>query len=526
VTDGALASALRALPEYLGYHVLLSAAALALGMLLSLPLALSASRSPRLRWPLLSFVSLVQTIPGLALMALFYPILLALSLASVSLIGRGFSALGFLPALLALTLYSMLPMVRNIVTGFANLDPALIEAAHGVGSAGARRLWRVGGPWFAPAAGAGRRAAAVWVIGTATLATPVGQTSLGNYIFSGLQTENWVWVLFGCAISAILALIVDQLLALIESGIARRRKPRILAGGAALLIGVLAAAFTVLMPASRPGYVVGAKHFTAPSVLAALIGQRIEAAGLASTLRSGLGWAGVLSSFLTGHPDSLMDYSGTIWANVMRRTDNPPREAMLREMAEWLKREHDIVLVGPLGFENAYALAMRGDRAETLGIRSIADLAAHAPSLSIGSDYEFFARPEWRSLRDGYGLRFGRRREFQSTFMYRALADGDVDVISAFSSDGRIEADRLIVLDDPQQRIPPYDAILLISPRRAQDKALLSALESLVGAIPVRRMRQANFMVDRPREAVSPAAAARWLDSQSSSSPRENRIDD
>src|SRR3546814_20812707 len=110
---------------------------------------------------------------------------------------------------------------------------------------------------------------------------------------------------------------------------------------------------------------------------------------------------------------------------------------------------------------------MRGDRAEALGIRSIADLTRHAPRLTSGSDYEFFARPECANLRNGYGLRFGGVREFQSTFMYRALADGDVDVISAFSSDGRIEADRLTVLEDPQRRIPPSEAIVLISPERA-----------------------------------------------------------
>ncbi|MCW5619845.1 MAG: hypothetical protein KIS79_01890, partial [Burkholderiales bacterium] len=122
------------------------------------------------------------------------------------------------------------------------------------------------------------------------------------------------------------------------------------------------------------------------------------------------------------------------------------------------------------------------------------------------------------ALRDGYGLRFGRMREFQSTFMYRALTDGDVDVISAFSSDGRIEANRLTILEDVRQHIPPYDAIVLVSPGRAQDKALLAVLEPLVGAIPVRRMQQANFMVDRPQEAISPAAAARWLGSQISAS--------
>lgn len=509
--DGPLASALRVLPEYLGYHILLSAAALALGILLSLPLALTASRNARLRWPVLSFVSLVQTIPGLALMALFYPLLLALSLLSTSITGHGFSALGFLPALLALTLYSMLPIVRNIVTAITNLDPTLIEAAHGVGMTGRQRLRRVELPLIAPMTMAGIRTAAVWVIGTATLATPVGQTSLGNYIFSGLQTENWVWVLFGCAISAALALIVDQLLALIESGIARRTRFRIWTGGLILLTGVLIAAFTVLAPTSRSNYVIGAKNFTEQYILAELIGQRLERAGHRSTMRSGLGSAVVFRALAESDIDVYVDYSGTIWANVMRRTDHPPQEIMLREMTEWLKSEHGITLVGSLGFENAYALAMGEDRAEALSIRSIADLARHAPRLTIGSDYEFFARPDWTALRDGYGLRFGRVREFQSTFMYRALADGDVDVISAFSSDGRIEADRLVVLEDPQQKFPPYDAIVMISPKRAEDRDFIAVLEPMVGAIPVRTMRQANFMVDRPSQATSPAAAARWL---------------
>jgi osmoprotectant transport system permease protein len=511
IMDGPLASALHVLPEYLGYHILLSAAALALGILLSLPLALTASRKARLRWPLLSFVSLVQTIPGLALMALFYPILLALSMIAVKITGQGFSALGFLPALLALTLYSMLPIVRNIVTGIANLDPVLIEAAHGVGMTGRQRLLKVELPLVAPVAMAGIRTAAVWVIGTATLATPVGQTSLGNYIFSGLQTENWIWVLFGCGVSAGLALIVDQLLGLIETGIARRRAVYIWSGGLVLLAGTLVAAFTVLTPASRPGYVIGAKNFTEQYILANLIGQQLDENGLGSTIRSGLGSAVVFRALTQNDIDVYVDYSGTIWTNVMRRTDHLPRDVMLREMAEWLKREHGITLVGPLGFENAYALAMRGDRAKALGVHSIADLARHAPRLTIGSDYEFFARPEWTGLRDGYGLRFGRAREFQSTFMYRALADGDVDVISAFSSDGRIEADALTVLDDPQQHIPPYDAIVMTAPNRADDTRLLSILKPLIGAIPVQKMRQANYMVDRPENATSPAAAARWL---------------
>lgn len=123
--DDRLAAAWSRLPEYLAQHVLLSACALTLGVLISLPLAIVASRSPRLRWPVLAVASLIQTIPSLALLALFYPILLAASALSQKLLGTGFSALGFLPSLLALTLYAMLPIIRNTVTGLAGVDPAV-----------------------------------------------------------------------------------------------------------------------------------------------------------------------------------------------------------------------------------------------------------------------------------------------------------------------------------------------------------------------------------------------------------------
>lgn len=508
------ASALRVLPNYLGNHVLLSAAALALGLAISLPLALTASRHASLRWFVLTFVSLVQTIPGLALMALFYPLLLALAVLTKSVFGQGFSAFGFLPALIALTLYSMLPITRNIVTGIANLDPALIDAARGVGMTDRQQLLRVELPLVAPVMMAGIRTAAVWVIGTATLATPVGQTSLGNYIFSGLQTENWIRVLFGCGVSAALALAVDQLLGLIEGGVARRSQWRILAGAAVLLFGVGLAGAAVTGTAARPSYVIGAKNFTEQYILASLIGQRLENRGFTVEQRSGLGSAVIFRALAKNDIDVYVDYSGTIWTNVMGRTDHPPRDVMLEEIAAWLRRERGVVLVGALGFENAYALAMRGDRAEAMGIKSIDDLARHAPALSIGSDFEFFARPEWTSLRDGYALHFGRRREFQSTFMYRAVVTGEVDVISAFSSDGRIEADKLFVLDDPKAKIPPYDAIVLISPKRAKDRNLREALKPLIGNISVQSMRKANFMVDRQEAAITPRAAAQWLAAQ------------
>lgn len=508
-----VAAAWRVLPDYLSEHIILSASALLLGLIISLPLAILAIRSRRVRWLVLAFASLVQTIPSLALLALFYPLLLALAALSERAFGYSFSALGFLPSLLALTLYSMLPIIRNAVTGVVNLDRDIIEAARGVGMTPRQRLLRVELPLAAPIIMAGIRTAAVWVIGAATLSTPVGQTSLGNYIFSGLQVENWVSVLFGCVAAATLALLVDQLLGLIESGTARRSRWRVLVGLGGLLAGVIIAVAPRLT-ASSAAYVVGAKNFSEQYILAELIASRIEQQGSSVSRSDGLGSVIAFRALARNEVDVYVDYSGTIWANVMQRTDSPPREAMLREMSEWLRRERGVTLLGSLGFENAYALAMRRDHADSLGIHSIDDLAQHAAQLRMGGDLEFFVRPEWHALQRGYGLKFKEQRQFQPTFMYKAVVGGEVDVISAFSSDGRIAADDLVVLADPRQAILPYDAIVLLAPSRAGDATLQQALRPMIGAIPIDAMRKANLMVDRDVDKFSPAAAARWLAGQ------------
>ena len=507
-----LAAAFALLPSYLGQHVLLSAAALALGLAISLPLAIAASRHARLRWGLLTLAGAVQTIPSLALLALFYPLLLALSALTRQTLGVGFSALGFLPSLLALALYSMLPILRNTVAGLTGVDPAVVEAARGVGMTDRQRLLQVELPLAAPVIMAGVRTAAVWTIGAATLSTPVGQTSLGDYIFSGLQTEDWVLVLFGCAAAAILALIVDQLLGLIESGAARRSPRRIIAGGLGLALGLLLAVAPLAAGgASGPRVVIGAKNFSEQYILADLMADRLRAAGYAVSDKTDLGSAVAYRALASGEIDAYVDYSGTLWTNVLRRTDTPPRVALLAQLTEALKRRDGVLLEGALGFENAYALAMRRDRAQALGIRTLDDLAAHPRDLTLGADLEFLSRPEWASIQGAYGLNFKAQRRFQPTFLYKAVTSGDADVISAFSSDGRIAADDLVVLGDPRGAIPPYDAVILVSPQRARDARFVAALRPLIGAIPVQVMRAANLSVDRDQDKLTPEQAAASL---------------
>src|SRR5215472_10232105 len=171
-----LTECFRKLPDYLGGHLLLSLASLAVGLAVSLPLGVLTSRRPRLAELALGVAGVVQTMPSLALLVLMVPLL--------------GGAIGFRPAFVALTLYSVLPILANTVVGIRGVDPALIEAARGLGMNDRQMLRRVQVPLAAPVIIAGIRTATVLVVGTATLATPVGGESLGNYIFSGLEMND------------------------------------------------------------------------------------------------------------------------------------------------------------------------------------------------------------------------------------------------------------------------------------------------------------------------------------------------
>jgi osmoprotectant transport system permease protein len=261
---------------------------------------------------------------------------------------------------------------------------------------------------------------------------------------------------------------------------------------------------------AAPGkaYVVGTKSFTEQYILGALMQQRLKATGLASTRRDGLGSAVIFKALTAGDVDMYVDYSGTVWANYMHHNDVKPREEVLTAVSDWLQKAHNVRMLGGLGFENAYALAMPRTVADKLGINSIGDLARYAPQMSIAGDYEFFDRPEWKAIQEAYDLRFRTQRSMQATFMYQAVASGEVDVISAFSSDGRIAQYDLKVLGDPKNAIPPYDAILLLAPQVAHDEKLVAALKPLIGVIDVKDIREANL---RGSQGTVPAEVAAWL---------------
>jgi osmoprotectant transport system permease protein len=213
----------------------------------------------------------------------------------------------------------------------------------------------------------------------------------------------------------------------------------------------------------------------------------------------------VFDALTHGDIDIYVDYSGTLWTNTMKRSAGVARWRVLAELEGWLAREQRVRSLGALGFENTYALAVRRATAEQLGLRTLADLSRH-PELAVGGDYEFFSRAEWASVQTVYGLRFARTASFDPSLLYEAVSKSEIDVISAFSSDGRIAAYDLVVLDDPAGALPPYDAMILLGPRVADDRRLACALDL---HIDVDVMRRANALVDR--DGKSAREAADWL---------------
>jgi osmoprotectant transport system permease protein len=399
-----------------------------------------------------------------------------------------------------------------------------------------QQLVKVELPLAFPVILAGIRTATVWVVGIATLSTPVGAPSLGNYIFSGLQLRDWQRVLFGCIATMSLSLVLDQLIALIETSLQRRRLAVVWSATAALgvllIIGLspqflsrtergfsrlaitqtvkekTPAEETTVQPLAGQTVTIGAKGFTEQLILTELLAAEIETAGGQVERLGNMGSTIVFDALAKNTVDVSVDYTGTLWSTVFKEPEPLNRAAMLAAVTGRLFSEYGIVALGSLGFENTYAMVVKAEQAEARGFSTIADITPLADRLRIGGDPEFFGRPEWERVRSLYGLSAIEQVGMDSTFMYQAVADGQVDLAAGFSTDGRIDAYGLSVLEDSREAFPPYDALLLLSPKAAAKRELVAILRPLVNRISAAAMRAANRSVDEDGDTPGEAAEA------------------
>jgi osmoprotectant transport system permease protein len=316
---------------------------------------------------------------------------------------------------------------------------------------------------------------------------------------------------FGCVCAAVLAIVLDQLIRLLE--VAARRRSRALAwtGGLGLLLviggGLYGPLSRTLQAAPRP-VIVGSADYTEQHILSEVIRGRLLRAGFAIDQRRGMGETIELAALRSSTIDCYVDYTGNIWATVMKRSAPASRAETLVAVTDYLQQQQGVTCLGPLGFENSYALAMPRARAAALGVRRVSDLRRPAAGMKIAADLQFFSRPEWSRLRQHHDLHFQATLPMDPALMYEAVAGErpSVDVIVAYTSDARIRTCDLVLLEDADEVLPHYDAVLLVSPRGASRPGLLDALRPLIGRIDVETMRAINGRVDvekkRPRQAA------------------------
>jgi osmoprotectant transport system permease protein len=477
-----------------GQHVVLVLVSTGIAAALGLPLGIAMARRPRLARPLLGLAGLLQTIPSLALFGFLIPL---------PFVG----GIGARTAIVALVLYALFPILRNTYTGLTQVDRAVLEAATGMGMTPAQRLRMVELPLALPVILAGLRIAAVVSVGTATIAAAVGAGGLGTYVFRGIATVDTRLILAGAIPAALLALLTDALLGMVE----KSRRPARAAGTLAVGAAVAAAlSFAGTGTSGSRTVVVGSKNFTEQVVLGEIVSAVLEDRGFAVDRRLNLGGTQVChEAVASGQLDVYVEYTGTALTDILKRPVRSDPAAVLEEVRVGY-RSLGLRVGAPLGFNNTFVLVMRRTEAARRGIARISDLAPHAALLRIGLFGEFLERQDGMpGLLQTYGFRFGLRpREMDMGLIYPALSAGQVDLVVGSATDGLIAALDLMVLEDDRRYFPPYDAVPVLNEAAlTRHPGLAAALESLAGRIDEAAMRRMNHAVDG--EHRSPAEVAR-----------------
>ncbi len=485
-------------------HVALVAAATLVASLAGVPLGILAARRPRVGAPLIALANIVQTIPSLAMFGFLIPI---------PFVG----GVGARAALVVLTLYGLLPVVRTTAAGLASIDRAILEAGVAMGMTPRQLLKHVELPLALPSIVAGVRVATVVGVGTATIAAAIGAGGLGDYIFRGLSMVDPTVILAGAIPAAALALVADGALSLLERALepsARRRAAPRLAGGLAIAAAGMVVAGATLVGFTGGGLVrVGSKNFTEQIILGELVAQTLERhAHLTVDRRLNLGGTFICDRALAaGEIDLYVEYTGTALTAIFRQPVGPNGYDVLDRVRGAYARTGRTMLQ-PLGFNNTFAILVRGREARRLGLRTISEAARWTPEWRAGFGYEFLERADgYKGLAATYGLRFkAAPRVMDLALIYRALAGGEVDLIAGDATNGLIAALDLARLEDDRQYFPPYHAVPVVwTPTLLRHPAIAAALGRLAGRISERDMQTMNYLVDAQHR--DPAEVVREL---------------
>lgn len=483
-------------------HLVLVFISIVVAVLIGVPTGILLTRYRAWRGPVLGIANVMQTIPSLALFGFLIPL---------PFIG----GIGTRTALVALVLYSLLPIIRNTVTGILGVEPSVREAAVAMGMTDAQVLRQVELPLAAGVIVTGVRVATVIAVGVTTIAAAVGAGGLGVYIFRGLRQYDNNLLLAGAVSSALLALGADFLLGLIERRFSyeRARKlpvsPKLAFAMFALLVA-LGVAFWQFSksPATANRVVVGSKDFTESALLAEILAQMLEARGVTVERRFELGGNLPHEAMVSGTLDLYPEYTGTSYTAILRHAPITDPRAVFEQVKREYADNFKVEVSSPLGFENTFAILVRGNDARQLNLKTISDAAPHTTKWRAGFGQDFMSRADgYPGFSKAYNLNFAEVREMDLSLTYIALSSRQVDLIAGNSTEGRIAQLDLVQLADDRRYFPPYEAVYLIrQDTLARTPQLREAVARLANAISTEEMRQLNYEIDgnkrNPKEVV------------------------
>ncbi|WP_404459363.1 ABC transporter permease/substrate-binding protein [Oceanobacillus kapialis] len=470
--------------ETLWEHLQISLLSLLIAILIAVPLGLILTRFRRIAEPIIGVSAVLQTIPSLAVLAFLIP----------------FLGIGKIPAIIALTAYGLLPILRNSYTGIVGVDPALKEAAIGMGMNSFKRLSKVELPIAMPIIMAGIRTSMVLIVGTTTIAALIGAGGLGELILLGIDRgADLNLILLGAIPAALLAIILDIILRGFEH-ISKR------AGFKSFVIMLVIAALVVTTPfifngSQRTDLVIGGKLGSEPAILANMYKLLIEEdTDLNVGLETGLGkTAFVFSALKNGSIDIYPEFTGTaIVTHLETEAESNDAQEVYQQAKSGMNERYDMAFLQPMSFNNTYAVATTQELAEQYNLETIGDLRAVEDQLTAGFTLEFHDRYDgYVGMQDVYNINFNNVRTMEPGIRQDALANGEVDIIDAYATDSYMVELNLVTLDDPENLFPPYQGAPLLRNETLEEyPELEEILNQLGGKITDEKMRQMNYEVD------------------------------
>ena len=462
-------------------HLQLSLLTLLLAIFIAVPLAVYLRYHAKLADWVIQIAGIFQTIPSLALLGLFIPLM----------------GIGVLPALTALVIYAIFPILQNTLTGLQGIDPSLEEAGIAFGMTKWERLKKFEIPLAMPVIMSGIRTAAVLIIGTATLAALIGAGGLGSFILLGIDRNNASLILIGAISSALLAIGFNFLLKVME-----KAKLRTIFSAFALLTVLLGISYSpsLLAQKEKENLVIAGKLGPEPEILANMYKLLIEEnTEMTATVKPNFGKTSFLYEALKkGDIDIYPEFSGTVTESLLQPSPEVGHDpANVYEVArDGIAKQDQLAFLKPMAYQNTYAIAVPKKIAQEYGLKTISDLKKVEGQLKAGFTLEFNDREDGnKGLQSVYGLNLNVAT-MEPALRYQAIQSSDIQITDAYSTDAEIARYDLVVLEDDKQLFPPYQGAPLMKEELLKKHPELEAvLNKLAGKITESQMSQLNYQV-------------------------------